>query len=41
MSSYSNRTKDVTACEKSYVTPYGITALTTTSTKFGVTAIGR
>jgi hypothetical protein len=38
MSSYSNRTKDITAYEQSSVIPYGITALPTTSTKFGVAA---
>lgn len=38
MSSFSNRTTEITAYEQSYVAPYGIAALTTTSTKFGVTA---
>jgi ER membrane protein complex subunit 1 len=38
MSSFSNRTTEVTAYEQSYVMPYGIVALATTSTKFGVTA---
>src|ERR1700691_1136595 len=38
MSSFSNRTSEVTAYEQSYVMPYGILALATTSTKFGVTA---
>src|SRR5882762_4598855 len=38
MSSFSNRTTEVTAYEQSYVAPYGIVALATTSTKFGVSA---
>jgi hypothetical protein len=38
MSSFSNKTTDVTAYEQSWVVPYGVTALATTSTKFGVTA---
>lgn len=38
MSSFSNKTIEVSTYEQSWVVPYGITALTTTSTKFGVTA---
>jgi hypothetical protein len=38
MSSFSNRTTEITVYEQSYAVPYGIAALTTTSTKFGVTA---
>jgi hypothetical protein len=38
MSSYSKDTVNVTAIEQSYVFPHGITAMATTSTKFGITA---
>jgi hypothetical protein len=37
MSSLHDRSMDITAYEQAYVVPYGIDALTTTSTKFGVT----
>lgn len=37
MSSYSNKSLDVRAISQSFVFPHGVTALATTSTKFGVT----
>ncbi|KAF7979908.1 hypothetical protein HWV62_40304 [Athelia sp. TMB] len=38
MSSFSNQTTQVTVYDRAYVSQYGISAITTTSTKFGVTA---
>jgi hypothetical protein len=38
LSAFSNSNVDVTAVEQSYVFPYGISAITTTSTKFGITS---
>ena len=38
MTSYSKESMNVTAIEQSYVFPHGITAITTTSTKFGITS---
>lgn len=38
MSSFSNKTMQVTVYDRAFVSQNGISALTTTSTKFGVTA---
>ncbi|KDQ54694.1 hypothetical protein JAAARDRAFT_182191 [Jaapia argillacea MUCL 33604] len=37
MSSFSNRTLDVMVYEQTYLLPHGVTAITATSTKFGMT----
>ncbi|EGO03055.1 hypothetical protein SERLA73DRAFT_103134 [Serpula lacrymans var. lacrymans S7.3] len=37
ITSYSNKSAEVTAYERSFVLPYGLAALTTTTTKFGIT----